>query len=54
MFVHIDAELDLFQLDVLLRLLGGFVLLALLVKELAIILDAADRRLRRRGDLDEV
>jgi hypothetical protein len=54
MLVNVDAELDLFELDVLLGLLGGFVLLALLVKELAIVLNAADGRLRGGGDLHEV
>ena len=54
MLVHVDAELDLFELDVLLRLLRGFVLLALLVEELAVVLYAADGWLRGGRDLDEI
>jgi hypothetical protein len=52
--VHVDAELHLFERDVLLRLLGSFVLFALLVKELSVVLNAADRRNRGGRDLHQV
>src|SRR5882672_15697 len=52
--VHVDAELDLFERDVLLRLLGSFVLLALLVEEFSVILNTADRRDRSGRNLHQV
>src|SRR4051812_1400010 len=46
--VHIDAELHFLDDDLLLVLLVLAVLLFLLIEELAVIHDAADRRLSRR------
>ena len=56
--VVVDAdlgpELDLLDLDLLLVLLGLVILLVLLVQELAVVRDLADRRVGRGRDLDEV
>jgi len=50
----LGAELDLFDLDLLLVPLGLVVLLVLLVQELAVIGDLADRGVGRGRDLDEI
>lgn len=54
MLVDGDGELDLFDDDDLLLLAGGAVALVLLIEELAVVLDLADRRNGVRGDLYEV
>jgi hypothetical protein len=52
--VHIDAELDLFDHDLLLMLLGLALFLFLLVEKLPVVHDAADGRLRGRRNLNQV
>src|SRR5689334_15312515 len=54
MVVDVRPDLDLFDMDDLLLLLGLVRLLLLLVEELAEVHDAADRRLGGRSDLDQV
>jgi len=52
--VHVDAELYFLDGDYLLVLFCRALLLFLFVQELAVILNAADRRIRRRRDLYQV
>ena len=52
--VDLRPELDLFDLDLGLVLARELLLLSLLVLELAVVHDAADRRIGERRDLDEV
>lgn len=54
MLIHVDAELYFFQDDLLLVLFCRAFLFFLLVKELAIIHDAAHRRHRRGGNLYQI
>jgi hypothetical protein len=52
--VHVDAELDFLDVDDLLVLLGRAFLLFFFVEKLAVILNATDRRIGRRGNLYQV
>src|SRR5205807_8293066 len=52
--VHVNAELHFLDGDDLLVLLCRALLLFFLVQELAVILNAANRRIRRRGDLHQI
>ena len=54
MLIHRDGELDLFDGDDLLFLARGALALVLLIQELAIVLNLADRRHGVGGDLYQI
>ena len=52
--VHIDAELHFLDNNLLLILLGDAILFLLLIQELAVVHNAADRRLCRGRNLNQI